>query len=251
MGTIEKSMRFQSMLYKIIHLKFQLSGFSFSAFSLAMPSLIAPSILASDFARLGDEVASITTAGANWIHCDIMDGDFVPNISFGSIIVEAAGRHTDLPLDVHLMIQRPDRYLEQFLNIKGVHGVTSHLEANHDAGITLDRVRAAGKKAGLSIKPGTPLDQARELFGRFDLLLIMTVEPGFGGQSFMPEMLDKIRAAAKLRKELGLDFLIEVDGGITVKTAALCREAGADVMVAGTSVFKAADRAAEIRALRG
>jgi ribulose-phosphate 3-epimerase len=214
-----------------------------------MPSLVAPSILASNFARLGDEVASVTAAGADWIHCDVMDGDFVPNISFGKVIIDAAGRHTDLPLDVHLMIQRPDRYLEQFL--QGTASVTSHLEANHDAGITLDRVRAAGKKAGLSIKPGTPLDQARPLFGRFDILLIMTVEPGFGGQPFMQEMIEKIRVADRLRKDLGLGFLIEVDGGITVETASLCRDAGADVMVAGTSVFTAADRAAEISALRG
>jgi ribulose-phosphate 3-epimerase len=215
-----------------------------------MASIIAPSILACDFSRLGDEVASVTKAGADWIHCDVMDGDFVPNMSFGEPIIRAAGRHTNLPLDVHLMIQRPDRYIQQFMAIPGVASVTSHLEANHDAGVTLDTVRAAGKKAGLSIKPGTPLDQARELFGRFDILLIMTVEPGFGGQLFMKDMLGKVREAARLRQDLGLGFLIEVDGGIDPETAALSREAGADVMVAGTSVFKATDRTAEILALR-
>jgi ribulose-phosphate 3-epimerase len=214
-----------------------------------MPSLIAPSILASDFSRLGEEVASITAAGADWIHCDVMDGDFVPNISFGQVVVGAIGRHTHLPLDVHLMIQRPDRYLEDFL--ASAASITSHLEAHHDVGSTLGRVQAAGKKAGLSIKPYTPLDQVRPHLSRFDILLIMTVEPGFGGQAFMPEILPKIHEAARLRADLGLDFLIEVDGGITATTATLCREAGADILVAGTSIFQAADRATEIRMLRG
>jgi ribulose-phosphate 3-epimerase len=180
-----------------------------------------------------------------------MDGDFVPNISFGAPIVEAASRHTALPLDVHLMIERPDRYIGQFLGVKGVASVTTHLEAEHDAEVTLRAVRSERRKAGLSIKPGTPLDQARPYFGQFDILLVMTVEPGFGGQPFMTDMLGKIRDADRLRSELGLDFLIEVDGGIDPQTAALCREAGADVMVAGTSVFKAMDRSAEIRAMRG
>jgi ribulose-phosphate 3-epimerase len=214
--------------------------------------IVAPSILAADFSRLSDEIHRVEAAGADWIHCDIMDGHFVDNISFGPQIVEVVRKETNLPLDVHLMIQTPDHYAPRFVKA-GANSLTVHVEpeARHDVRKTLRAIRDAGCRPGLSLNPATAFESVEPFLHEIDILLIMTVHPGFGGQSFRPEIMGKVKRAAQWNNSHERKIDIEVDGGITADTARLSVENGANVLVAGTSIFHSKDYAKAIRELRG
>lgn len=210
---------------------------------------VSPSVLACDLSRLLEEVNSIESAGADMVHIDVMDGMFVTNISFGLPVIASLRKNSSMFFDVHLMIEKPERYIPRFIEA-GADLVTFHYEATEDAGACLDTIRSHGKMAGISVKPGTPIEVVYPLLDKCDLVLVMTVEPGYGGQAFMPETLEKIE---KLKAEIdkrGLRIDIQVDGGINEKTAVLVKNAGANNLVAGSYVFKAKDRKTAIELIK-
>jgi ribulose-phosphate 3-epimerase len=214
--------------------------------------IIAPSILAADFSRLAEEIRRVEAAGADWIHCDIMDGHFVDNISFGPEVVRLVRRETSLPLDVHLMIEHADHYVPRFVKA-GANSITVHVEpgAKHDVWKTLHQIRDAGCRAGLTLNPETPFELIEPFLGKFDMLLVMTVHPGFGGQPFRADQMEKVKRTAMWNHSCKHKIDIEVDGGINPKTARISIENGANVLVAGTSIFRSDDYAKAIRELRG
>ncbi|MFC4002320.1 ribulose-phosphate 3-epimerase [Prauserella oleivorans] len=214
--------------------------------------MIAPSILSADFARLGEEVAAVAGHGdtrADWVHVDVMDNHFVPNLTLGLPVVQSLLKVTDVPLDCHLMIEDPDRWAPGYAEA-GAYNVTVHVEAAHDPVMLAKNLRAAGAKAGLSIKPNTPLEPHLETLKHYDTLLVMSVEPGFGGQSFIPDVLEKVRTARRLVDTGHLQVLVEIDGGINTDTIEQAAEAGVDCFVAGSAVYGAQDPGQAVAALR-
>lgn len=207
---------------------------------------IAPSILSADFAYLAQDCRDVLNAGADWLHIDVMDGDFVPNLSLGIPVLAGLSKAVDAFYDVHLMIRRPLEYIEAFARA-GADFITFHLEADSDVEKTIEAIHAAGCKAAVSVKPATPVEEVFPYLDRLDMVLIMSVEPGFGGQKFMPQAVDKIAA---LRERAGDGLMIQVDGGVDANTAPLCTRAGADVLVAGSAVFGKKNRKEAISAIR-
>jgi len=210
---------------------------------------IVPSILSADFAKLGDEIAMCEAGGADWIHIDVMDGVFVPNLTYGAKVIDTVRRCSSLPLDVHLMVVQPEKYFDDFVRA-GASGLTVHAEVAPHLHRQLTRIRELGCRAGVALNPATPLHAVSEVIPEIDLLLIMTVNPGFGGQEFIPYSVDKIRRARLMLDEAGSDAALEVDGGISRETINEVWSAGADTFVAGNAVFSARDPKAEIAALR-
>ncbi|WP_368634204.1 ribulose-phosphate 3-epimerase [Kurthia gibsonii] len=209
---------------------------------------IAPSLLAADFAKLGEEVREVEEAGATLLHIDVMDGHFVPNISFGSLVMDAIKPYTNLPLDVHLMIENPDQYIEQFAKA-GAEYITVHVEACRHLHRTIQLIRSYGVKPGVVLNPHTPIETIKHVLEDIDLVLLMTVNPGFGGQKFIDSVVPKIAELSYMIKQRNLDVEIEIDGGITAETIVPCAEAGATIFVAGSAIFGKEDRQAALQSI--